>query len=104
VLDSTHPKQRFGKSELTKEGVHMESDTNNLPEGLARSKDAYLRQLPALVSEHYGEWVAFREEEIVGFSPSAAILYQRCEREGLQRHQFFVGKVARPVNSSEFSR
>ncbi len=74
-----------------------------VPEGIRRSKDAFLRDLPELLKnrKRRGQWVAYHGEKRLGFAPTQAALYQRYLRKGLSSDDFYVGKIATHVPEPE---
>jgi hypothetical protein len=44
------------------------------------AQNAFRRDLPELLKDHYREWVAYQGEEGIGFSCSKRRLYQECLR------------------------
>jgi hypothetical protein len=60
-----------------------------------RSMQAFWRDLPELLKtrRNHGRWVAYRENERVGFGKTQAELYQDCFRRGLQRGEFYIGRI-----------
>ncbi len=53
-------------------------DVQNVLPGIARSIAAFRRDLPKLLGEHVGNWVAYHHEDRVGFGPSKTQLYKEC--------------------------
>ena len=49
-----------------------------IPPGITRSVAAFRRDLPELLNEHAGEWVAYHHEDCVGFGGSKTQLYKEC--------------------------
>jgi hypothetical protein len=43
---------------------------------------AFRRDLPQLLLERRGQWVAYEGERVIGFATTKTELYQRCAREG----------------------
>jgi hypothetical protein len=66
-----------------------------IPPGIQRSKDAFLRDLPALlqIKKRQGQWVAYHGEERLGFARTQAELDQLCFRRGLKLVDFYVGWI-----------
>ena len=58
-----------------------------------RSQAAFYRDLPGLLHEHCGEWVAYHGEERVGFAPTRVQLYEECFRRGFQEDEFYIGRL-----------
>ena len=51
---------------------------------------AFQRDLPQLMAESPGQWVAYQGERRLGFALLKHILYQQCFDSGLQRDQFVI--------------
>lgn len=62
---------------------------------MLRSQKAFWRDLPELLKLKSKErqWVAYHGEERIGFGKSQTELYQECLRRGVQRGDFYVGKI-----------
>lgn len=65
------------------------------PIGIVRSRDAFLRDLPALLANpKYDRWsVAYCGNERIGIAESEIKLIQECKRRGLMRDQYFIGTI-----------
>jgi hypothetical protein len=65
---------------------------------MLRSMQAFWRDLPELLRlRSKGRWVAYHGDERVAFAEDDVAAYQECFRRGLQRGEFYVGKLeARP--------
>jgi hypothetical protein len=65
------------------------------PIGIVRSRDAFLRDLPALLANpKYDRWsVAYCGDERIGIAQFDAELIQECKRRGLKRDQYFIGTI-----------
>jgi hypothetical protein len=72
------------------------SQEEGLPPAVARSKRAFLRDLPSLLQDGKNDrWcVAYAGDERVGIAQSEADLVRECQRRGLKRDQYFLGVVA----------
>ena len=57
---------------------------------IAQSICAFKRELPGLLKDHFGEWVAFQGDRCLGFGTSKTQLYQECFGKGLKRGEFLV--------------
>ena len=57
---------------------------------LARSMEAFYRNLAELLTLHYGKWVAYHEDEFLGCGRSETELYQQCLRRGFKDDEFVV--------------
>jgi len=55
--------------------------------------DTFHHDLPELLKEHPGEWVAYHGDRRLRFARSSTELYQDCFRQGYERHQFLVRKI-----------
>ena len=53
-------------------------DVQDVLPGIARSIAAFRRELPKLLGEHGGKWVAYHHEDRVGFGSSKTQLYKEC--------------------------
>ena len=54
---------------------------------------AFQRDWPQLAQEHYGQWVAYQGDERIGLGTTGTELYRRCLQRGLQRGEFYVGRI-----------
>ena len=61
---------------------------------IAKSQEAFRRDLPRLLGERYGQWVAYHGDERIGFGRSQFELYDECIRRGLRDDEFVVRVVA----------
>ena len=63
---------------------------------MLRSQQAFWQDLPELLKDErkQGTWVAYHGEERVAFGRSDIEAYQECFRLGLQRGEFYVGRLA----------
>jgi hypothetical protein len=62
---------------------------------MLRSQQAFWRDLPELLKlkSKTRQWVAYHGDERVGFGKTKTEVYQECLRRGLQRGDFYVGKI-----------
>ena len=67
----------------------------NTPIGIVRSRDAFLRDLPALlVNPKYDRWsVAYLSDQRIGIAESEIELLLECKRRGLHPDQYFIGCI-----------
>jgi hypothetical protein len=75
-----------------------------VPEGLLRSKAAFLRDLAELMRLRGRKvrWAAYRGDERVGVGATETELYQLCARNGWREEEFYVGRIAaQPVGLEE---
>ena len=68
----------------------------NTPIGIVRSRDAFLRDLPALMAiPKYDRWsVAYCGDERIGIAESHLDLIRECKRRGLRLDQYFIGCIS----------
>jgi hypothetical protein len=77
----------------------MPPATHESPAGIEplmlRSMQAFWRDLPELLKlkSKKKQWVAYQGDGQIGFGKTQTELYQECLRRGLQRGQFYVGKI-----------
>ena len=62
---------------------------------MLRSQQAFWQDLPELLKDKrtHGKWVAYHGTERVALSRSDVEAYQECLRRGLERGEFYVGRV-----------
>jgi len=60
-----------------------------------RSQMAFWRDLPGLLAHrrNHRKWAAYHGEERVAITPSKVDAYRECLRRGLNRGEFYVGKL-----------
>src|SRR5947209_18118808 len=73
----------------------MQPDQENLTGApasqlLAKSMDAFYRNLPRLLKKYYAKWVAYHGEEFVGAGRTQTELHQECLRRGFKEDEFVV--------------
>ena len=61
---------------------------------IAKSQEAFRRDLPQILDKRYGQWVAYHGDERIGFGRSQFELYDECIRRGLRDDEFVVRVVA----------
>ena len=66
-----------------------------IPPGILRSQQVFWRDLSGLlmVRRNHRKWAAYHGEERVVIARSAVDAYRECLRRGLQRGEFYVGKL-----------
>jgi hypothetical protein len=64
-----------------------------IPHMVARSREAFLRDLPRLLEVRPREWVAYHGDDQLGFAKTRTELYQACLRRGLRREEFLVCSI-----------
>ena len=81
------------------ENVQEPSDLElGIPPTISRSQAAFRRDLPRLLAERPGQWVAYHGDEQIGFGATKTELYQNCLRRGLKRDEFLVRSVEPEMN------
>jgi hypothetical protein len=63
------------------------------PPMIERAQAAFRRDLPQLLKDYKGRWVAYHGDRQVGLGRSKRELFQRCLRQGLPRNEFVVRSV-----------
>ena len=48
------------------------------------------QDLPQLLAQRPGQWIAYRGSRSIGFADEKHLLYQQCFDDGLQREEFVV--------------
>lgn len=73
------------------------------PIGIVRSRDAFLRDLPALLAiPKYDRWcVAYCGNERIGIAESSRELLRECNRRGLRFDQYYIGCIFPHSNEEE---
>jgi hypothetical protein len=66
-----------------------------VPPGIQRSKEAFLRDLPSLLRQkkRKGQWVVYHGDKRLAFGKSQAELDQLCVRRGLALTEVHVGRI-----------
>ncbi len=67
------------------EGAEVE-----IPRAISSAQAAFRRDLPKLLTERQGEWVAYSGDRCLGFGPTKTELYQDCLAQGFRRGEFLV--------------
>jgi hypothetical protein len=68
-----------------------------------QAQKSFERDLPRLLHEHPGEWVAYRGERQVACAAHTQEVYETCFRLGLQPDQFVIFEIAPPDEEIAFS-
>lgn len=74
-----------------------------VPPMLARSLEAYRRDLPRLLRTHRGKWVAHHGDEIVGIARTAGVLYKKCFGRDLKDDEFLVSCISAEIPDDEIT-
>jgi len=77
--------------------LSREGQSPRIPEGIARSVAAFRRDLPQLLGEHPGEWVAYHHNERVELGSSGRVLYRHCLERGISQDDFVVRRIVPDV-------
>jgi hypothetical protein len=79
------------KPNLASEQVPAEQ----VPEGIRRSKEAFLRELGSLLARKslHGHWVIYHGNERVGIARRPDKLYRECSKRGLRSDEVYVGVI-----------
>ena len=64
-----------------------------IPPIISQSQAAFRRDLPRLLAERPGQWVAYHGDEQIGFARTKTELYQDCLRRGHKRDEFLVRSI-----------
>jgi hypothetical protein len=89
--------------ENTKQQDAVDERFPTTPIGIVRSRDAFLRDLPALLANpRYDRWsVAYCGEERIGIAASSLELLRECNRRGLDFDQYYIGCIFPHSNEEE---
>ena len=79
------------KPNLTSEQISPEQ----VPEGIRRSKEAFLRELPALLARKrlHGRWVIYHGNLQLGIARRGDKLLRKCAKLGLRNDEIYVGVI-----------
>jgi hypothetical protein len=72
-----------------------EAPTEQVPEGIQRSKAAFLRDLPGLLARKrlHGRWVLYKGNAQIGISRRADKLLRKAHKLGMKNEEFYLGAV-----------
>jgi hypothetical protein len=74
-----------------------------VPPMLARSLDAFRRDLPRLLETHYGKWVVYQGDAQLGFGKTETELYEKCLARGMKRDEFLVCSIELEIPDDEIT-
>ncbi len=74
--------------------------TDSIPAAIQASQQAFIRDLPELLTSHYRQWVAYCGSQKIGIGRSKSDLYEQCLQQGLRRSDFVVRSIE-PVASDD---
>ena len=91
-------------SEQTEREVPQEkpaaSEANNelpwyfqVPPIIELAERTFWRDLPQLLKDHYGKWVCYHGDQIIGFADSSFDLCDECARRGIPERDYFLEYV-----------
>jgi hypothetical protein len=63
---------------------------DTVPPLIAEGREAFRRDLPALLGRHRGKWAAYSGSQRLSVGRSKTQLYQECLNRGLRRGEFIV--------------
>ena len=89
--------------ESTNQSEAVDPRYPDTPIGIVRSRDAFLRDLPALLANpKYDRWsVAYCGDERIGIAEFEAELIRECNRRGLHPDRYFIGCIFPHSNEEE---
>jgi len=89
--------------ESTNQSEAVDPRYPDTPIGIVRSRDAFLRDLPALLANpKYDRWsVAYCGDERIGIAEFEAELLRECNRRGLHPNEYFIGCIFPHSNEEE---
>jgi hypothetical protein len=61
-----------------------------IPPRIVEAQLAFRRDLPQLLHERPGQWVAYHGGQRIGFGRSGRELYEECHRRGLDENEYVV--------------
>jgi len=66
-----------------------------VPEGIRRSKEAFLRDLPILLTRKRlrRRWVLYHGDEQVGIFRRPDKMFRECDKRGLRNDEFYFGMI-----------
>lgn len=75
------------------------STQQTLPPLIEEAQSAFWRDLPRLLKERPGQWVAYRGGSQIGFAATDITLYRQCLRLGLNDEEFLVRCIEPEVDA-----
>ena len=69
----------------------------DIPPAITASQAAFRRDLPELLKERPRQWVAYHEDERIGFARSPFELYEECFRRGFKEEEFVVRRIMEEI-------
>lgn len=76
--------------------VQQASETLGVAPGVLKSRQAFLRDLPALLGNPKYDrlCVAYCDDERIGIAASEKDLLRECQKRGLKSDQYFIGVIS----------
>lgn len=65
----------------------------NPPPVIAEAYETFKQELPGLLDEHEGKWVAYSGKRRIGIADDKTELYRKCLALGIPRGEFIVHAV-----------
>lgn len=60
------------------------------------AKKQFLRDLPRLLHDHFGQWVLYHGDRQVGVSPHSGELYETCRQHHLSLEEVAIFEIIAP--------
>jgi len=79
---------------LSDEDWYAELIEGGVPPLIARAQVRHRRDLPELLKEHPGKWVAYFGEERIALGENKRELIEKCLERGLRDDEFLVRAIA----------
>jgi hypothetical protein len=72
-----------------------DATTEQVPEGIRRSKEAFMRDLPSLLARKrwHGRWVLYHGDEQVRIARRPDKLLRECVKRRLRNDEFYLGVI-----------
>jgi hypothetical protein len=64
---------------------------SSTPAAILEAQEAFLQDLPELLKERCGQWVAYHGRSRLGFGATKTALWQECLRQGYQ--EFLIRRI-----------
>jgi hypothetical protein len=61
------------------------------PPAILQAQEVFLRELPELLKERRGQWVAYHGDRRIGFGRTEHALWRECVRQGYQ--DFLIRRI-----------
>ena len=90
----SNPEQSLASHEPSPPRVSAAEHACTISPMVAKSQVAFRRDLPELLKNRYGQWVAYHGDERLGFGRTQLELYRECLRRGLKDEDFVVWGIS----------